>query len=380
VRRRALLLLPGGVLLAAASLSVLVSDWRNAVEPLVPLAGWIAIATGVLLGLRFGHVTAVAALIVLAVANQAVRTWGTVGDVREAVALLAPLNLAALAWTPEHTGRWQRARLWATLFVAQALVVAGHIHLQPIRLPWPPAWPPVLIAFAVAFAAALVRFAVRPRAIESALVWAVTAAFLALGPIVDDLATGVYLTAGALALLVALVETSYAMAYADELTGLPSRRALNELLGALGPRYAVAMVDVDHFKKFNDTYGHQAGDQLLRKIATTLLSVSGGGRAFRYGGEEFAVVFPGLDVERASPHLEALRKAIAETTFTVRAPDRPRKKPKETIPGGGKQAGATVSIGLADSENAGPTPADVIKAADEALYRAKRSGRNRLVS
>lgn len=376
-----LLLLPGGALLALASLAALLPAWRDAVAPVIPLVGWVAVATGILLGFRFGHVTAVVALVVLAAAGQTVSRWGSVGDLREVVAVLAPLNLAGLAWTPERGGRWQRARLWAALLVLQALAVAGHVYLQPVPLAWSPAWPPpVLVASGVALAAALVRFAVRSWAIEGALVWAVVATFLALGPIADDVATGLYLAAGSLALVVALVEMSYAMAYADELTGLPSRRALDELLGELGPPYAVAMVDVDHFKKFNDTYGHQAGDQLLRKIAGTLRSVAGGGRAFRYGGEEFAVVFPGLTVERASPHLEALRQAVAETTFTVRAPDRPRKKPKETLPGSGKQAGVTVSIGLADSENAGPAPADVIKAADQALYRAKRRGRNRLVS
>ncbi len=337
-------------------------------------------ATGILLGLRFGYVTAVVALVVLAAADQAVAHWGALGDVREAVALLVPLDLAGLAWTPERAGRWQRARLWAAVLVLQVLAVAGHASLQPIPLPWPLGWPPaVLIGAAAAAAAALARFVLRPRALEGALVWAVAGTFLAFGPVTDELGTGLYLTAGALALVVALVEMSYAMAYADELTGLPSRRALNELLGELGPRYAVAMVDVDHFKKFNDAYGHQAGDQLLRKIAATLRAVAGGGRAFRYGGEEFAVVFPGLTVDRASPHLEALRQTIAETTFTVRAPDRPRKKPKEALPGSGKQAGVTVSIGLADSASAGPMPADVVKAADEALYRAKRRGRNRLV-
>ncbi|HSE92968.1 MAG TPA: GGDEF domain-containing protein, partial [Methylomirabilota bacterium] len=193
----------------------------------------------------------------------------------------------------------------------------------------------------------------------------------------DPVVRSLQFAAGALALVVALVETSHTMAYGDELTGLPGRRALDELLSELGPRYALAMVDVDHFKKFNDTYGHQAGDQLLRKIAVILQSVAGGGRTFRYGGEEFAVVFLGLDVEQAGPHLEALRQAIAETTFTVRAPDRPRRKPKQTTPGGGKEVGVTVSIGVADSNRPGGTPAEVVKAADEALYRAKRAGRNR---
>lgn len=378
--RRTLPLLPGAALLAAAALPVLVPTWRDAAQPLVPLTGWVAIVTGVLLGLRFGQVTVVVALVVLAVVDQAATRWSGVGDLRDVVAILAPLNLAGLAWTPARATRWQRARLWTLLLGLQGLGVAGHLFVQPLRLPWPPAaGAPAVIALALALAATLARVLQRPRAVEGALVWAVAAVFLALGAESDPLAAGLYLAAGALAVVVALVETSHAMAYGDELTGLPARRALNELLDAVGPRYAVAMVDVDHFKRFNDAYGHQAGDQLLRKLARTLQDVGGGGRAFRYGGEEFAVVFPGLNVERARPHLEALREAVGEMTFTVREPDRPRRKPKEPRPGGGKQVGVTVSIGLADSSG-GDTAAEVVKAADQALYRAKRGGRNRLVS
>jgi diguanylate cyclase (GGDEF)-like protein len=156
---------------------------------------------------------------------------------------------------------------------------------------------------------------------------------------------------------------------------------LNRLLGALSPPYAVAMVDIDHFKKFNDTYGHPAGDQLLQKVAATLGEVSGGGRPFRYGGEEFAVVFPGLSADAASPHLEVLRVAIAAVAFTVRGPDRRLSRARGGAAARARdKVGVTVSIGVADSSAAGPAPADVVKAADEALYRAKRTGRNRLVS
>ncbi len=107
--------------------------------------------------------------------------------------------------------------------------------------------------------------------------------------------------------------------------------------------------------------------------------MSGGGRAFRYGGEEFAVVFPGLDAEAAVPHLERVRQAVAETGFTVRGPVRPRRKPRTPSAGGRRhRVSVTVSIGLADSTTAGRSPAEVVKAADAALYRAKRAGRNRL--
>jgi len=80
-----------------------------------------------------------------------------------------------------------------------------------------------------------------------------------------------------------LVATSYRMAYHDDLTGLPGRRAMNEVLLQLGSRYAMAMVDVDHFKRFNDTYGHDVGDQVLRMVASRLGVVSAAGKLFDTG-------------------------------------------------------------------------------------------------
>ncbi|HSE93738.1 MAG TPA: hypothetical protein VLF19_10560, partial [Methylomirabilota bacterium] len=223
--RRAYLLLPGAVLLAVASLPFFVPEWREAAGPLAPLAGWVAIGTGILLGLRFGHVTVVVALVVLALADQAVTRWGEVGNLREVVALLTPLNLAGLAWTSDRGARRYRVKLWTGLLAIQACGVAGHIFFQPIRLPWPAIGPPSVLAFAVALAATLARFAVRPRAVEAALVWAVAATFLAFGADGDPVVRSLQFAAGALALVVALVETSHTMAYGDELTGLPGRRA-----------------------------------------------------------------------------------------------------------------------------------------------------------
>ena len=88
------------------------------------------------------------------------------------------------------------------------------------------------------------------------------------------------------------------------------------------------MCDVDHFKKFNDTYGHDAGDQVLRMVASKLSHVGGGGRTFRYGGEEFLVVFRGRSASEAKPFVESLRCSIADAGFVLRSPDRPARKPK----------------------------------------------------
>src|SRR5690606_25573480 len=120
----------------------------------------------------------------------------------------------------------------------------------------------------------------------------------------------------ALILCVAILLDSYHMAYRDELTGIPARRALNQLLLSLGSRYTIAMLDVDHFKKFNDTHGHDVGDQVLKMVAHKIADVKGGGKGFRYGGEEFTIVFPGKTIQQAEEHLEAVREAIGDYRMT----------------------------------------------------------------
>jgi diguanylate cyclase (GGDEF)-like protein len=135
------------------------------------------------------------------------------------------------------------------------------------------------------------------------------------------------------------------------------------------------MLDVDHFKKFNDTYGHDTGDAVLRMIATRLSKVTGGGSPYRYGGEEFSLVFPGKDSESAKPHLETLRHSIANTPFIVNRASR-RKSDNKGRQKKNKPVTVTVSIGVADSKNNAASPWDVLKLSDKALYRAKARGRN----
>ncbi|MFH1020537.1 MAG: GGDEF domain-containing protein, partial [Pseudomonadota bacterium] len=183
-----------------------------------------------------------------------------------------------------------------------------------------------------------------------------------------------------LILIVAAIEGAHRMAFRDELTALPARRALNEALLKLGNTYTVAMVDIDFFKKFNDRYGHDVGDQVLAMVAALLGRVGGGGRPFRYGGEEFTLLFPGKNVQEVEPHLEALRRAVAEAGFKVRSTGRAGKNSDNRQKGGGagKKVSLTISIGMAQSDTSRKTPQAVIKAADQALYRAKEGGRNRV--
>ncbi|WP_426151317.1 diguanylate cyclase [Pseudomonas sp. DC3000-4b1] len=181
----------------------------------------------------------------------------------------------------------------------------------------------------------------------------------------------------------AVAHEGYQMAFRDELTGLPGRRALNERLQRLGRNYVIAMSDVDHFKRFNDTHGHDVGDQVLRLVASKLGKIGGGGRAYRYGGEEFALVFAGKTLEECLPHLEVVRGVIAAYVIHLRDPDRPvddQQGRQRRGASGASQVSVTISIGVAERQLEQRSPEEVIKAADQALYAAKGAGRNCVIA
>jgi two-component system chemotaxis response regulator CheY len=163
-----------------------------------------------------------------------------------------------------------------------------------------------------------------------------------------------------------------AAARRDQLTGLRNRRALHDDLEVLeaqvtryGHRYCMAVLDVDHFKAYNDTYGHQAGDRILEAVATALGSDARSGDAlYRYGGEEFLCIFPEQSLATAAQAVERMRLGLEALAI-----------PHEASPGGV----LTLSAGLAMLEpGATRSTSEVLKEADEALYRAKQLGRNRV--
>ncbi len=185
-----------------------------------------------------------------------------------------------------------------------------------------------------------------------------------------------------LILLYGLFRLYWQRVYLDELTGIPNRRSFNERLRALGPRYALAMIDIDHFKTFNDTYGHPEGDNVLRWVARHAAQATGG-RAYRYGGEEFAVVFAGAREREAEAGLERLRRDLERSEFAIRSPGRPKRGGWSRLRRGRGEAGKvrvhiTVSAGWARAGRGLRRPGDVLRRADEALYQAKKAGRNRV--
>lgn len=386
-----MLLLGATVILQSASI-------REAVATSAPVFSCVIFGVGILLGWRFKRSQLIVALAVLFAAERAVALFPLAGQsaaigrvVYAAVALLLPLNLAAIAWLSERTMSTWPGRLVEGAILIQPLAVAlllrpelsavaqalqQEIGVGGLRVTRIPA--PAVIAFLIAGALTGLRFAVRRTVIQASLAWGLFAALLGLHG--EGAASTVYLASGGLVLIVSLIETSHRMAFSDELTGLPSRRALTDALMRLPDVYTIAMIDIDHFKKLNDEYGHAAGDQVLRMIGSTLTRTEGGGRPFRYGGEEFAVLFPGKAADEALPYLEDLREAIEASSFTLRGGDRPKVRPEKPVrsSGGRRKLAITVSIGVAEPDEAGAEPDDVIRAADQALYEAKRTGRNRI--
>jgi diguanylate cyclase (GGDEF)-like protein len=226
----------------------------------------------------------------------------------------------------------------------------------------------------------ITHWLIRPNQLRGTWILALISVVAALHFVLNSQLATVYFMIAGLILLSAIIINSYNLAYKDELTQMPSRRALKQQLASLGNTYTLAMVDVDHFKKLNDNYGHDVGDDVLKMLAAHLLSVDGGGKAYRYGGEEFTIVFPGKDASTATVYLEALRNKIANKPFIIRNKKRPRKKSdkKPTKSDNTQKLHVTVSIGIAENQAKYNSTQDIMKSADNALYKAKKKGRNRV--
>lgn len=182
-----------------------------------------------------------------------------------------------------------------------------------------------------------------------------------------------------LIVILSLVLDAHHIAYTDELTGLKGRRALMESFMGLGKRYSIAMIDIDHFKQFNDTYGHDVGDVVLRMVASILDTVEAGGKAYRFGGEEFTLIFPGKSPDMVTHELERLRVDIANEVIYVDDPKAAKSAKSKKAKPEPKAVNVTISIGVAEPDAEHSTPDTVLKFADEGLYKAKRTGRNKLV-
>jgi two-component system cell cycle response regulator len=170
------------------------------------------------------------------------------------------------------------------------------------------------------------------------------------------------------------VQLSMEMAITDALTGLHNRRYMETHLATLveqaatrGKPLSLLILDIDYFKSINDNHGHDAGDDVLREFATRIRkSIRGIDLACRYGGEEFVIVMPETDMAVASLVAERIRRKVASEGFRIDQ--------------GAKSLDVTISIGLSALMATEESGATLLKRADQALYRAKRDGRNRVVA
>ena len=312
-----------------------------------------------------------------------------------ALCLFTPLNLTVLAVLRERGVFTFYGARRLGIIVLEVLVMAWIVtQQQPQMVEW--IYLPLfdstsaaatripqfaLLIMLMGIAVTVVDAVINRSAIDAGFAVALVAFAIGCNGVETPNHFAVYCGVSALILGIALLKDAYRLAFHDELTGLPSRRALNERLMSLGAHYTIAMLDVDHFKTFNDTHGHELGDQVLRMVAASIERVGGGGRAFRYGGEEFVVLFPGKRLHEAWSHLEAVRLEIAAYRLGIRGPDRPKQPPPER-PGAVRHpavqaVSVTISAGVAERNGRFATPESVLNAADEAMYRAKQKGRNR---
>ena len=304
--------------------------------------------------------------------------------------LFLPLDILVFAFIPErgifsrYGGIWftllggQAAALWAlTAFPSPLLARAFDVQFIHLSfLTHGGLTQPALLLIGAGLLYLNDRLMRRHDAESAALFLALVATLPVLHA--SQLAVAaLYLGAAALGCGYAVIQGSWNMAYLDELTGLPGRRALEEQMRQLAGRYAIAMVDVDHFKHFNDRYGHDVGDQVLRFVASRLQKPVLAGKPFRYGGEEFCLLYGGKNIAEVREELEQVRADIEACRFDLRQGGR---RSEDTGPGDGQpdMLSITVSIGAAQHDEHLDEPWTVLKAADKALYEAKHAGRNRV--
>lgn len=359
---------------------------------LVALHGFallIYVAAG-LLAWRFHSTRILFAAIAVAAADAALTAAAAdpVGAqvVRDAVAILLPANLVALTFLEEKGFFSRNTLVCGGVLVAQAagtlLLVRPEMQaaallethfLPPEVLRWSPQLALFILAVGTLFLAT--RYVLLRNPVESGTFWVLVvclAAFSSERP-------GVWLMIAGAVLAMTVVENSYVMAFHDQLTGLPARRAFYRMASMLPDRYTLAIADVDHFKKFNDTFGHETGDQVLRMVAARMGHVTGGGKAFRWGGEEFVILFPGKSAAEALEHLELLRQLVESSSFVLRGRDRKKRTAEDrgSGPARAQEVWVTVSIGVAEG-TCDDDLHSVMSLADHALYAAKDGGRNRV--
>jgi len=393
MRSLAAVLPAGAVLLAVTAALVLVEDGSLAL--VTERYALVVYGVGIVLGAVFHRSRVVIASTALAylewVRGGAAEAIALQGHVTAVLALLGALALIRDRGVRSRIGLAQVAVGIGALAVVDqilrdpvAVEELGAVRLLPAAVSERVGMLDVTVVVAAVAMLLAVLARVRWRgSVERALLWTQGLVLAAAHPSLAQGESSLLVMAAGLLLSLSVVEQSYSMAYRDELTQLPGRRALMRDLAEMTPPFTIAMVDVDHFKKFNDTHGHDVGDQVLQLVATHLAAAPDA-NAYRYGGEEFTLVFPRRNRDESAPGADAVRVSVQDAEFSLRAWNRPRKPPadgkRKKSRKRPRKLSVTVSIGLADSTTGDGSPEVILKKADQALYRAKEEGRNRVAT
>ena len=323
-------LLTPGICLAAVAL-LLHTGLVTPSPALISYAFYGVLVAGLLMAWRFHSSRVFFALLSLFLAQQGIGYFSssfTSGRVAAsgpgsialaAVGLLLPLNFVLLSFQQEKGFTFSSVAPPSLLLFVESVIVAvlcraaegvpsPAVHVHRAAAFSLPSY--ALLAFAAPGIVLLTRLLFTGKPIDSALLWSLSAFFLSLHFTGAPRVSITYSATAACILAASIIENSYLLAYHDELTTLPSRRAFKDALLRLQAPYSIAVVDIDHFKRFNDTYGHDTGDQVLRLVAAGLARVTGGGQAYRCGGEEFNILFAGKTTPQVVDHLEQLRATI----------------------------------------------------------------------
>jgi GGDEF domain-containing protein len=396
------LVVPGGLLLLAAIGFLRPTGLPPWTHPLVVGLSYFVFGFGVLFGWYLDRGRVVFSILVLALADVLVLFFAS-GEaaatesgriVFNTVAVLLPLNFLAFGLISDR-GAFSRSSvvsLGFVLFQIVAVVWSGSAwqrdvatalevaYIAPALTAWTRIPQPAILTFAAALALQLFRFGVFRNSIESGFAWSLVAAFLALHGTRYEWAPTNYFAAAGFILLVALVETSYKKTYRDESTGLRARLAFDQVLIGLRKGDSAAIVEIDDLRLINDRYGRSVAERVLHLVATKIAAVPGGGNAFRYSDETFAVIFSGTSAMETLGHLDAVRRRIEMARVPLRGRSRFRQFFHQSNGSSSnvEELPVTVSIGVAERTNLKYGPDHVIKAAYKAMYGVKQSGGNQV--
>jgi len=395
-RRRAVIkrstssLIVPALLLPIAAVASLTPGVRDSLA--VHAAPLLVFGGGALLGIVTGRGRLVLGLMVLALTMAALIHFGT-RTTFQVVALLLPLNLGVIAWLGETRALSARGASWLGVILLQAAAVGLFEFFEPAALgaslerplvavetsAWISLPQLAVFAFAAMLGIHLARVVRRRRPLLAGGVWALVASFLALDTAGSGGPADLHFAAAGMFLALGTVLEAPPVLHLDDVTGLPASLEFNKTVRRLPERYALACVTIDEFTTYRDEHGVDVANRMLRLVAKALTKIGGGGRVFYLMRDhEFVVVFPRRAAETVARHLDVVRRAVEAASLDVSVPKR--------AGAGGKAPGvvrrtvaATISVGVAEPQQRGADPFNVLRDAEGALYRARQAGMNRIV-